>query len=102
MINLGTTIEDSMGNSHTFYSALFKDKDTIRELLPKVDSNMVITNILNVDDTGEFNEEAYEALLELVKLSLRKPEEDVEQWLDTKSAKIAIRTLLGLPVWTNM
>lgn len=102
IITLGTTVEDRFGNSHTFYSAKLKDADKLRELLPKVDMNYTIANVLNIDESGEFNEDAYEALLELVKLSLRNTEENIEEWLDARSAKIAIRTLLGLPVWTNM
>jgi hypothetical protein len=97
-VTLGTTIEDAAGNTHTFYSAQFKDRDKIRELLPKVDSVTTITNMLSIEETGEFDEEPYEALVDLVRLSLRQPDADVEQWLDAKSARIAIRTLLDLPI----
>ncbi len=99
-ITLGTTINDT----HTFYSVLLKDRNIIRELLPKVDTNLTITNLLNVNDTGEFDDSAYIAMLGLVKLALREPEttqEDIEQWLDVRSAKLAIRTLLDLPVREN-
>ena len=90
-----------MENTHTFYSALLRDRSILRELLPMVDTNLTITNILNVDDTGEFDDSAYTAMIGLVKLALREPtatQEDIEQWLDVRSAKVAIRTLLDLPV----
>jgi len=40
------------------------------------------------------------AMIELVKLALREPtatQEEIEEWIDVRTAKNAIRTLLDLP-----
>lgn len=84
-----------------FYPMMLKDRVTVRELLPKVEMNMMIMNVMNVDETGEFDEGTYEAILGLIRLAIREPEatkESIESWLNIKNAGEAIRTLLGLPL----
>lgn len=99
-IETGSVIVDRFGVEHKAHSVLFKDMDNVRELLPMIDSVVTINNTLNVDNDGNFNDTAYEALLSIIQLTLDDDltREEIEGFLDAEIARKLIRVALDLPM----
>lgn len=96
-IETGTVLVDRNGKEHKAHSVMFKDMKKLREILPKVDSITTITNIFNMEN-NEYVDDAYMALIELLKMTVDETQEEIESYLDAEFAKKAIKVCLDLPM----
>lgn len=96
-IKTGTVIVDRNGKEHKAHSVMFKDMDRLREILPKIDSIVTVNNIFDMEN-GEYVDDAYMALIELLKMTLDDTQEEIESYLDAEFARKAIRVCLDLPI----
>lgn len=96
-IETGSILMDRYGKEHKAHSVMFKNMDRVRELLPKIDPIVTVNNILDIDN-GEYVDDAYESLIELLQMTLDETKEEIERYLDAEFARKAIRICLDLPM----
>lgn len=91
-INTGVAIIDRNGNEHMVYSYLIDDLEKAIELLQKIDTVSMTTNVMS--------EESKEAMLEIVFLALdcREEREDIAKYIDAEFARKAIRVYFDMPM----
>lgn len=96
----GSVIVDRFGVEHKAHSVLLKDMKKLRELLPKIDPIVTVNNVLDTDDNGEPDLSAYEALLEIIKMTLdeKQSKRQIEKWLDAETARKIVKVALDLPI----
>lgn len=102
VVNVGTTIKDRFGNEHKAYSVMWRDKEKLREMVPKINSVVLIDNMMAVDGKGGFDNSPYETVIDIVQMSLRKDDEakytkkEIESFLDAELARKIIRVYLDI------
>ena len=96
-----TTYEDILcrdGVKRRVYPARLKDKDKIRELSPKFNDMLVVYNILDLDDGGEYTDEAWDAMMDVLVMAFdgKYSKDEILEFLDVSLVTRVFEIFYGL------
>lgn len=97
-------VVDGNGVEHRVFPALIGEKDKWVELISKINPVNVASNMLALKEDGSVDDEPYNALIEIMKLALKKEDKsrytkkEIEAFLDVAIAKQVLMHFMGLPV----
>lgn len=96
-----TSYEDILcrdGVKRRVYPAKLKYKDKIRELSPKFNDMLVVYNVLELNDSGEYTDEAWDAMMEVLIMAFdnKYTKEDILDFLDVAMVTKVFEIFYGL------
>ncbi len=86
------------GIKRRVYPAKLKYKDKIRELSPKFNDMFIAENILELNNSGEYTDEAWDAMLEILYMAFdgKYTKEEILDFLDVSQAVEVFSVFYGL------